>query len=95
MATKKKVKHWDNLVLNMKDLIDNVIKAKKVSGFFKDKVDEIAHGAPNYYIIIKHPMYLNKMLVSELGHFIYKKFQRKNSRIENINSHMKFAMTLS
>ena len=75
MATKKKVKHWDNLVLNMKDLIDNVIKAKKVSLFFKDQVDEIAHGAPNYYLVIKHPMYLNKMLVSKLGNIYMYKLQ--------------------
>ena len=62
MASKKKTSKKDNLVLIMKDMIESTMK-KKCSVFFKEDVDEVAHGAPGYYSIIKHPMHLNIMLV--------------------------------
>lgn len=63
MASRKKgAKNSDNLVLNMKDLIEN-IKSKKFSQFFKEPVDEVRDGAPGYYTVIKKPMDLGTMLV--------------------------------
>jgi hypothetical protein len=63
MASKKKiVKHWDNVVLNIKDLIENV-KSMKTSFLFKEPVDEVRDGAKDYYAVIKNPMDLSTMLV--------------------------------
>lgn len=66
MASKKKtVKHWDNLVLNIKELIENV-KSMKTSQLFKEPVDEVRDGAKDYYAVIKNPMDLSTMLVKTI-----------------------------
>ena len=66
MASKKKtVKHWDNLVLNIKELIENV-KSMKTSQIFKEPVDEVRDGAKDYYAVIKNPMDLSTMLVKTI-----------------------------
>ena len=63
MASKKKtVKNSDNLVLNIKELIED-LKKKKTAEFFKEPVDEIKHGATGYYEVIKNPMDLSTILV--------------------------------
>jgi Transcription factor involved in chromatin remodeling, contains bromodomain len=63
MASKKKtVKHHDNLVLNLKELIENV-KSKQLAHFFINPVDEQKDEAPGYYAIIKNPMDISTMLV--------------------------------
>lgn len=63
MASKKKVaKFADNLVLNMKDFVEDLRK-KKTSDIFKEPVDEIKHGAIDYYKVITRPMDLSTMMV--------------------------------
>lgn len=94
MASKKKTSKKDNLVLIMKDMIETTMK-KKCATFFKEDVDEVAHGAPNYYQIIKHPMHLNIMLVFFNFSFPFVLIlSRTNLRITSIKLLERSMMTL-
>ena len=69
MATKKSGKGRENLVYNLRDYIET-IKGKIFSSYFINPVDEVRDTAPNYFVIIKHPMDMFTMLVlsSNLPH---------------------------